>query len=226
MENKLPQKILILRLSAIGDVLHATPVARELKKLQPGCHITWLVSPPADKLLAENPHIDEVLVWDRRPLDKAFASWNLPAAFRWLPKGAVLAFNAQNGKAIVVKTARVYEAAEAAATTLKIYANDLIAVGDEIGGATISAIETEDGVSTLTVSALEEALAQGDVIADANASGKILGLAYETTDLQGNDYPQVTPTLQAFEIEEDTMPFPVNDDIKAGLGALHQFKIQ
>ena len=64
MKNKLPPKILILRLSAIGDVLHATPVARELKKLQPDCHITWLVSPPADKLLTENPHIDEVLVWD------------------------------------------------------------------------------------------------------------------------------------------------------------------
>ena len=90
MENKLPQKILILRLSAIGDVLHATPVARELKNLQPDCHITWLVSPPADKLLAENPHIDEVLVWDRRPLDKAFASWNLPAAFRELKKARAL----------------------------------------------------------------------------------------------------------------------------------------
>ena len=151
---------------------------------------------------------------------------NLPAAFRWLPKGAVLAFNDQNGKAIVVKTAKVYEAAEAAATTLKIYANDLIAVGDEIGGATISAISTEDGVSTLTVSALEAAIAADTVIADANANGIILGLAYETTDLMDNDYPQVTPTLQAFEIEEDTLPFPVNDDIKAGLGALHQFKIK
>lgn len=151
---------------------------------------------------------------------------NLPAAFRWLPKGAVLAFNAENGKAIVVKTAKVYEAALAGATSLKIEANDLIAVGDVIGGAEISAISTEDGVSTLTVSALEEALAKGAVIADDNANGIILGLAYETTDLMDNDYPQVTPTLQAFEIEEDTLPFPINDDIKKGLGALHQFKIK
>ena len=90
MENKLPHKILIVRLSAIGDVLHATPVARELKKLRPDCHITWLVSPPADKLLAENPHIDEILVWDRRPLDKAFASFNLPAAYRELKKARAL----------------------------------------------------------------------------------------------------------------------------------------
>ena len=90
MENKLPHKILIVRLSAIGDVLHATPVARELKKLRPDCHITWLVSPPADKLLAENPHVDEVLVWDRRPLDKAFADFNLPAAYRELKKARTL----------------------------------------------------------------------------------------------------------------------------------------
>jgi hypothetical protein len=107
-----------------------------------------------------------------------------------------------------VKTAKVYEAAAEGATTLKIYANDLIAVGDVIGGAEISAISTEDGVSTLTVSALEAALAKDAVIADENASGIILGLAYETTDLRDNDYPQVTPTLQAFEIEEDTLPFP------------------
>jgi len=90
MENKTGNNILILRLSAIGDVLHATPVARELKKLQPDAHITWLVSPPADKLLAENPDIDDLLVWDRRPLDKAFASLNLFAAYRELKKARAL----------------------------------------------------------------------------------------------------------------------------------------
>lgn len=90
MENKHRSQILILRLSAIGDVLHATPVARELKKLQPNAHITWMVSPPADKLLAENPDIDEVLVWDRRPLDKAFASFDLPTAYRELKKARAL----------------------------------------------------------------------------------------------------------------------------------------
>lgn len=90
MKNKHRSQILILRLSAIGDVLHATPVARELKKLRPNAHITWLASPPADKLLAENPYIDEVLVWDRRPLDKAFASFDLPTAYRELKKARAL----------------------------------------------------------------------------------------------------------------------------------------
>lgn len=72
-EQKFPHgaHILIVRLSAIGDVLHATSVAHNLKRLVPDCHITWLVSPPASILLENNPDIDRLLVWDRRPFDKA-----------------------------------------------------------------------------------------------------------------------------------------------------------
>lgn len=65
-------RILIVRLSAIGDVLHATSVAHNLKRIYPDCHLSWLVSPPADSLLKNNPDIDELLVWDRRIIDKAF----------------------------------------------------------------------------------------------------------------------------------------------------------
>lgn len=67
-------RILVLRLSAIGDVLHATAVVRTLREKYPRAHITWLVSPPADSLLRDNPDIDRLLVWDRRPVDAAFAS--------------------------------------------------------------------------------------------------------------------------------------------------------
>lgn len=175
-------------------------------------------------------NIKEGLWWEetciRRQGGYDLDTANLPASFRWLPKGTVLAFNATNGKAIVVKTAKVYANAAKDATTLKIVENPLIQVGDKLAGSTISAIETEDGVSTLTVTALAKAVTKDAIVGDDNAAGTLLGLAYETTDLRDNDYPQVTPTLQAFEIEEDTLPFPINDDIKAGLGALHQFKIQ
>ncbi|WP_303104220.1 glycosyltransferase family 9 protein [uncultured Mitsuokella sp.] len=72
-ESKLPKnaRILIVRLSAIGDVLHSTSVVHNLKRLCPSCHITWLVSPPASLLLEGNPDIDRLLVWDRRPFDDA-----------------------------------------------------------------------------------------------------------------------------------------------------------
>ncbi len=65
--------ILIVRLSAIGDVVQSTTLAKNIKRLRPDCHITWLVSPPAAQLLEENPYIDRLLVWDRHPFDEASA---------------------------------------------------------------------------------------------------------------------------------------------------------
>lgn len=173
-------------------------------------------------------NIKEALWWEetcvRRQGGYDLDTTNLPSDFRWLPKGTVLGFNAENGKAQVVKTAQVYANAAKDATTLKIVANPLIKVGDTLAGSTISAISTEDGVSTLTVSALAEAVSKDAIVDDGTSV--ILGLAYETTDLRDNDFPQVTPTLQAFEIEEDSLPFAINDAIKEKLGPLHQFKIQ
>lgn len=173
--------------------------------------------------------IKEGLWWEetcwRRQGGYDLDTTNLPSSMRWFPKGAVLAFNAKSGKAVLVKTAKVYEDAAANATTLKIEDNGLFAVGDKIAGKTISAIAVEDGVATLTVAALAKKLTAGDVVADENATGTLLGLNYATVDLRDNDFPSVTPTLQAYEIEEDTLPFPVNDDIKKGLGDRHQFKI-
>ena len=153
---------------------------------------------------------------------------NLPSTMRWFPKGAPLAFDATTGKAVLIKTAVVYENAASSATTLKIEdPNGFFAVGDKIAGKAISAVsyDAETGVATLTVAALAKAVKKGDVVGDDNTTGTILGLNYATVDLRDNDYPSVTPTLQAYEIEENTLPFPVNDDIKAGLGDRHQFKI-
>ena len=65
-------RILVIRLSAIGDVLHAANVVRALKAHYPHCHVTWLASPPASGLLEGNPDIDRLLLWDRRPLDENF----------------------------------------------------------------------------------------------------------------------------------------------------------
>lgn len=83
-------RILIVRLSAIGDVLHATAVTHNLKRIYPNCHLTWLVSPPADSLLKNNPDIDELLVWDRRIIDKAFARKKLGTVLHCLKEAKAL----------------------------------------------------------------------------------------------------------------------------------------
>jgi len=178
-----------------------------------------------------NPtNIKEALWWEetcvRRQGGYDLDTDNLPDGLRWLPKGTVLGFNATTGKVFMVKTAQVYANAAKDATTLQIVENPTIKVGDKLAGSTISAITTADGVSTLTVSALAKAVTKDSVIDSTDANTKVLGLAYETTDLLENDFPQVAVTLQVFEIEEDSMPYPVSDGIKTALGALHQFKVQ
>lgn len=74
------KKYLIIRLSSIGDVLHATTVARNLKKSDPYCHITWMVSRTASELLQDNPDIDEVFIWSREDFEKALHGKKLKAA--------------------------------------------------------------------------------------------------------------------------------------------------
>ena len=64
--------ILIVKLSAIGDVIHALPVAYVLKKRYPNAHITWVVEPTAYELVKHNPYVDEIIIFHK----KAFKSWN------------------------------------------------------------------------------------------------------------------------------------------------------
>ncbi len=59
------RNILIVKLSAIGDVIHALPVAHALKVCYPRSRITWVVEKPAYDLLTNNPDIDEIIIFDK-----------------------------------------------------------------------------------------------------------------------------------------------------------------
>ena len=58
-------RILIVRLSAIGDVVMASGLIPALRARWPQAHIAWLVEPAAAPLLAHNPRLDELIVWPR-----------------------------------------------------------------------------------------------------------------------------------------------------------------
>ena len=83
-------RILIVRLSAIGDVLHVTSVVHNLRRLAPDAELTWLASPPASLLLENNPDIDRLLVWDRRTIDAAGARLDLRTCWRELKTARAL----------------------------------------------------------------------------------------------------------------------------------------
>lgn len=58
--------ILIVKLSAIGDVIHTLPVATALRRHYPHARIAWLVEEGAKDLVIGHPALDRVLVSGRK----------------------------------------------------------------------------------------------------------------------------------------------------------------
>ncbi len=61
-----PGRILIVRLSAIGDLVFASPLVAALRRAYPQAQIAWLVQPECAPLLRHHPDLDEVIVWPHR----------------------------------------------------------------------------------------------------------------------------------------------------------------
>ena len=67
-------RVLVVRLSALGDCLHAVPLVRQLRCQLPGAHVGWAIQEGGLELLREHPDVDRFHLYPRR----AGASW--PAA--------------------------------------------------------------------------------------------------------------------------------------------------
>src|SRR3954451_22533888 len=63
--NSAHGSILVVRLGALGDIVHALPAVASLKHNYPGSRLTWAVEPRWAPLLANNPFVDR-LVFIRR----------------------------------------------------------------------------------------------------------------------------------------------------------------
>lgn len=66
------QKVLIIRLSSIGDVLHASTVAQALKTFFPYLQISWVVESKSKDVIEGNSNLENVFVWQRK-------EWNAEA---------------------------------------------------------------------------------------------------------------------------------------------------
>jgi 3-deoxy-D-manno-octulosonic-acid transferase/heptosyltransferase-1 len=58
--------ILIVKLSAIGDVIHTLPSLAALRKRYPDAHITWVVEEMASDLIMDHPHLNRVIISRRK----------------------------------------------------------------------------------------------------------------------------------------------------------------
>lgn len=70
--SALPQnpRILVIRLSAMGDLVFALPAVKALKDARPDAQIEWLVEDKHAALLNSCPFIDKVLIFPRHALGK------------------------------------------------------------------------------------------------------------------------------------------------------------
>ena len=61
-----PRSIAVVKLSALGDVVHATPVVEALAEAFPAARLTWVVERRAAALLRDHPRLAEVVTIDTR----------------------------------------------------------------------------------------------------------------------------------------------------------------
>lgn len=66
-----PARILIVRLSALGDVLHALPVLTALRARFPSARIDWAVEDRAVDLLRQRTDLDRILPFPRKALSQS-----------------------------------------------------------------------------------------------------------------------------------------------------------
>jgi heptosyltransferase-1 len=91
-------RILVVRLGAMGDVIHTLPAVASLKRSLPHAGITWIVEPRWAPLLEGNPYLDRVILFDRSSMPALRASmrdlrsqrFDFAVDFQGLIKSAVL----------------------------------------------------------------------------------------------------------------------------------------
>jgi len=68
-------RILVVRLGAMGDILHTLPAVASLKTGHPGSRVTWIVEARWAPLLEANPFVDRVVLLRRETARSLIESW-------------------------------------------------------------------------------------------------------------------------------------------------------
>ncbi|MCA9421573.1 MAG: glycosyltransferase family 9 protein [Nitrospira sp.] len=75
-----PQRILVIKFSSLGDIVHALPAVAALRQRFPHARLTWLVKEVWAPILEGNPDIDDIL-----PVNMSWQNW--PKIIRTLRRG-------------------------------------------------------------------------------------------------------------------------------------------
>ncbi len=88
LDSLRPRRILILKPSALGDIIHAIPVARLIKQRFPHAELHWLVVPAFQNILENCPWVDHTILFERSSMSKR--SKRAGGVFDFLDLGAAL----------------------------------------------------------------------------------------------------------------------------------------
>jgi lipopolysaccharide heptosyltransferase I len=64
--NKGIERILVIRLSAIGDIVRTLPAVHALRDGFPKAHISWVVEEKGRDILLDQPEVDEIILFHRK----------------------------------------------------------------------------------------------------------------------------------------------------------------
>jgi heptosyltransferase-1 len=98
--------ILVVRLGAMGDILHTLPAVASLKSSHPESRLTWVVEAKWAALLEGNPFVDRVVLLRRASAATLLESWRelrseryqIAVDFQGLLKSALVAAAARPGR--------------------------------------------------------------------------------------------------------------------------------
>ena len=68
LNNLLPERVLIIKPSALGDIVTAMPVLRGLKRSFPNVRVDWMVATSCAPLIAHDTDLDGIVEFDRKGL--------------------------------------------------------------------------------------------------------------------------------------------------------------
>ena len=70
------ERILLIKLSAIGDVIHTIPLLNALRRHYPSARIDWLSKPTPAEFIRDLPAVDEVLIYGENHTEVPRYNWD------------------------------------------------------------------------------------------------------------------------------------------------------
>ncbi|MFH1665313.1 MAG: lipopolysaccharide heptosyltransferase II [Candidatus Omnitrophota bacterium] len=97
------RRILITRTDRLGDVVLSTPIIRFMRERYPDAYIAFMVRPENCDVVANDPYLDEIIVYDKRGPQKSF-SGTLKFVFSLRKKGfdTAIALHPENRAHIIL----------------------------------------------------------------------------------------------------------------------------